>query len=39
MVEGEDLHEVTMYTDRLVDDVESAGRRRGPAAVAAAAGE
>ena len=36
MVEGEDLSEVTMYTDRLVDDVEAAGRRRGPAAVASA---
>jgi len=37
MVEGEDANEVAMYTDRLVDDVESAGRRRGPAAVSSAA--
>ncbi len=37
MVEGEDLHEVATYTDRLVEDVESAARRRGPAAVSAAA--
>jgi len=36
MVEGEDLNEVAMYTDRLVEDVESAGRHRGPAAVSAA---
>lgn len=39
MVEGEDATEVNMYTDRLVEDVESAGRRRGPAAVSAASGD
>ena len=33
MVEGEDLAEVRSYTDRLVEDVENAGRRHGPAAV------
>lgn len=37
MVEGEDSHEVMMYTDRLVEDVESAGRRRGPAPVSVSA--
>jgi len=39
MVEGEDLSEVAMYTDRLVGDVESAGRQRGPTAISAAGGE
>ena len=39
MVEGEDHTEVTQFTDRLVEDVESAGRRRGPAAVPASAGD
>ncbi len=36
MVEGEDASEVSRFTDQLVGDVETAGRRRGPAPLSAA---